>query len=547
MRRQERSAKIVFILSLIFGIQMSFTSCQKPISGSNITIMGNPNNDDNQYDTKLSIAAYDKDTAAGSLDSLEMCFDRLTLQPVEAGSALVRVQFESNQAKAVSENGTQLGSLKIPPGEYSQIYLEISAWCASQASLGLINSQGSFTTAQTVLLNFTGQVQIDPFKGLIFAIQPIIDNLNTVASDNDVAAQASSSPGQVYASNTWSPMGAVGAPAARVNATSIWTGRHLLVWGGDGAGGLLNNGGRFDPATNTWLPVSTGANAPAANAGPAIAWTGSELIMWGGRQLTFSDARRYNPDTDSWAQISVTNAPPMVHSAASVWTGSEMLVWGGTDGGLAQRTGGRYNPSTNTWAPITTVNAPTARYFNEHQSAAVWTGTEMIVWGGETQGPMPVTGGRYNPATNSWRPTSTVGAPSGRYGFTPIWTGSEMIVWGGREAGPKGDGALYNPVTDTWRPVSAVGAPVRRTSYSAVWTGSKMIVWGGIGGAAWDNLSDGFSYDPSTNSWTPISLAGGLSARLGASAVWTGSQALIWGGWNSTSDTLFSSGGIYNP
>ena len=41
------------------------------------------------------------------------------------------------------------------------------------------------------------------------------------------------------------------------------------------------------------------------------------------------------------------------------------------------------------------------------------------------------TGGRYNPSTNSWTPTSTTDAPSGRYSHTAVWTGSEMIVWGG--------------------------------------------------------------------------------------------------------------------
>ena len=41
------------------------------------------------------------------------------------------------------------------------------------------------------------------------------------------------------------------------------------------------------------------------------------------------------------------------------------------------------------------------------------------------------TGGRYNPSTDSWTATSTTNAPDGRYGHTAVWTGSEMIVWGG--------------------------------------------------------------------------------------------------------------------
>jgi hypothetical protein len=52
----------------------------------------------------------------------------------------------------------------------------------------------------------------------------------------------------------------------------------------------------------------------------------------------------------------------------------------------------------------------------------------MIVWG---ELPETNTGGRYDPATDSWRPTSTLNAPSARSSHTAVWTGSEMIVWGG--------------------------------------------------------------------------------------------------------------------
>jgi Glycosyl hydrolase family 99 len=63
-----------------------------------------------------------------------------------------------------------------------------------------------------------------------------------------------------------------------------------------------------------------------------------------------------------------------------------------------------------------------------YRHTAVWTGSEMIVWGGIT---FTGTGGRYNPGTNSWTATSITNAPSARGAHTAVWTGSEMIVWGG--------------------------------------------------------------------------------------------------------------------
>ena len=58
----------------------------------------------------------------------------------------------------------------------------------------------------------------------------------------------------------------------------------------------------------------------------------------------------------------------------------------------------------------------------------------MIVWGGDGTRLLN-TGGRYNPSTDSWTATSTTNAPGARSSHTAVWTGSEMIVWGGVHGG----------------------------------------------------------------------------------------------------------------
>src|SRR5438046_218202 len=98
-----------------------------------------------------------------------------------------------------------------------------------------------------------------------------------------------------------------------------------------------------------------------------------------------------------------------------------MIVWGGVDFTTYLNTGGRYNPDANTWTAISITNAPTPR--SSH--SAIWTGSEMIVWGGGS-----ASGGRYDPTTDTWTSPSV---PGGRDGHSAVWTGSEMIVWGGSE------------------------------------------------------------------------------------------------------------------
>lgn len=78
-----------------------------------------------------------------------------------------------------------------------------------------------------------------------------------------------------------------------------------------------------------------------------------------------------------------------------MWTGSEMIVWGGqTNKGAYSNAGAKYIPSTDHRGRIKTTGAPSARRFH----TGVWTGTEMIVWGGynNSEGTLN-SGGRYSP------------------------------------------------------------------------------------------------------------------------------------------------------
>src|SRR4029077_2243197 len=89
----------------------------------------------------------------------------------------------------------------------------------------------------------------------------------------------------------------------------------------------------------------------------------------------------------------------------AVWTGSEMIVWGGWDPpSNIFNTGGKYKPGTDRWTANSTTNAPTAAYV----PTGVWTGIEMIVWGGAASGLVYLnTGGRYCAQSGSSTPTPT--------------------------------------------------------------------------------------------------------------------------------------------
>jgi hypothetical protein len=366
------------------------------------------------------------------------------------------------------------------------------------------------------------------------------------SGSSEPASRAASVP-SCQPGDTWYGLTTSGAPSPRSAHSAVWTGTHMIVWGGAIIGGTVDTGGVYDPATDSWTPTST-VNTPSARFAHEAIWTGTEMIVWGGDSGSsgyLDTGARYNPLTDTWSPMSTTNAPAKRYYATSVWTGSRMIVWGGSDSQGYFDTGGLYDPVSDRWTPTATAAAPAARWFH----TAVWTGHEMIVWGGYGYSPNYLnSGGRYDPATDSWRPTSTTDAPSVRSSAVSVWTGSRMVVWGGSlfdgvKENYDNTGGRYDPATDAWSPTSTSGAPSPRVTFGPVWTGREMIVWSGADTSG--SFSTGGRYDPESDAWTPLSVTGAPAARNNHTATWTGSAMIVWGGNAPISPT--ASGGVYVP
>jgi hypothetical protein len=297
----------------------------------------------------------------------------------------------------------------------------------------------------------------------------------------------------------------VNAPSPRRIHSAVWAANRMIVWGGSASPDQqYDDGALYDPVTNTWTGTTSMVGAPTARQFHTAVWTGAEMIVWGGwsNQTSYvATGAKYFPD--GWlGATSTVNAPERREAHSAVWTGSEMIIWGGYID-PERNTGARYDPTTDAWTGATSlVNAPEVR--QEH--VGVWTGSRMMVWGGRhTTSNFPFgndlnTGAFYDPVTDSWTgETSMTGALEPRVNPSVVWTGKEVIVWGGYNQDAGGiyynTGKRFNPVTNTWlKPLPTTGAPSPRLRHRAVWTGTKMIVWGGEGpeGA----LNTGAIYQP---------------------------------------------------
>jgi hypothetical protein len=215
----------------------------------------------------------------------------------------------------------------------------------------------------------------------------------------------------------------------------------MMVWGGVIDAQAVATGGLYDPAKDAWTAASA-MGAPSPRYSPSTVWTGSRVIVWAGYNLAdwLNDGAMFDPAAGpggSWVGATATeNAPKTRESAVAAWGASRMIVWGGWTGGPYEGTGGMFDPSAGAkgaWTTMSTESAPSPR--GEH--AGIWTGSELIVWGGcgeDLCAKIHGDGGRFTPGGDGgrWTPIEEQGALPARRGHTAVTTGSSIIVWGGR-------------------------------------------------------------------------------------------------------------------
>lgn len=419
------------------------------------------------------------------------------------------------------------------PGEGSLVFSYVynpSADLLNYQILARLEQKSQYYQATPI-----GNTYIDtvPGSGLPPAGTPIpqntlIPSLSAIPTST-TAPTITPTPSTIY----WAPISGSNAPAARSSLAYAWTGTKLFIFGGSGAAGNLHDGALYTPSTNTWSPITTsGAPANTNTLDFTAVWTGTKVIVWGDRSST--EGGIYDPAAITWTTggTATTGAPVPRYNHSAIWTGSKMIVWGGNDQSSgALNSGGVFNPSSGTngtWTP--TSASPLAARMGH---TAVWTGTDMIIWGG-VYGTYYGDGARYNPSTDTWATISNVNAPSARVQHVAIWTGNKMIVWGGRDANGVAlqDGGMYDPVSDSWTPMTTANAPVGASSARALMLNGRLYVWGGNAGSL-SLTNTGGIFDPdigSNGKWTAISTNGAPAGRIQHAFVTNGTKLYVWGG-----------------
>lgn len=302
--------------------------------------------------------------------------------------------------------------------------------------------------------------------------------------------------------------------AGRFGHTVTWTGKEVIVWGGEptygDAGPAFGDGARFDPTAGEWERLPT---PPVVDTSSHLAlWTGQEVLFLGGRQ----DPRQvlaFDPATDRWRTGAPLPFDVTMWTGAVAWSDDRALVL--ADDGLVA-----YDPVADAW---NTLTAPPLDLDEDGTYALFVDGTGRVVAvGGARSGTGGIDVALRSP-DGRWQPgpslPEVIGEADGGDSFrefprpklTVLTDAGLLFV---PSAGPPIPAMLWQPGDDDW---ARLDVPPKAGCEDIP---SPVAVDGGAMTTGCDP-ADAVWFDPTTRQFTELVLPGWMWDQH---AVWTGTE-----------------------
>jgi hypothetical protein len=334
-------------------------------------------------------------------------------------------------------------------------------------------------------------------------------------------------------------------------AAGAWTGREVLLWGGEQPmlssvfdprlAGVVSttaapepysnrssaSGARLDPAVGVWQPMASPPESVVGGRQGSV-WADDELLLWGS-ELGDGRGFAYRPTDDSWRPLTapIAGNEGSLYAPVLLWTGDQVLLFGQVFGPFTTRgevITSAYTPGTDTWSPIAFPSEmPRAPVVG-----GVWTGTEAVLFVGDGSGMA------FDPQATAWR---TFDGPVDAAGEAVVasdiaWNGDQLQVLSREVSSEDRTASLHSAVApfDRW-----TAEPFPPTSVSRIDT--VVAVDGGL--LAIGPVVDSTTFAPrppvgwfrrdSDGETTPLPVPRDWS-RCGATQVPLPGEVLFWGG-----------------
>jgi hypothetical protein len=342
------------------------------------------------------------------------------------------------------------------------------------------------------------------------------------------------------ARGVWQPLPAPPIPF-RQGAIGIWVDGRVVIIGGsetaptcprdlicDGglAGPTPRDGAAYDPSTGTWTRI---AASPLAIIPYTWAVIGDVVYIWGSTNgYSETNLLAFDVNEDRWSELPF---PPGPHrpTALKLASAGEMLVAFADSQERGVTPDALFDPSTGRWREL-----PRDPLIPSFDRSIVWTGSELVLIGTESQPPEVATYedrvATFDIASGTWRRLTdsiTEGNPNW------FWAAGRVV---NPEIGHVGDsgsiegsgppyGGIFDPSTGEWAELPE--------------DPERMVPYGGpsVGGDRYVVTDQGAILDVATGSWEGLP-ATPLRADEQAVAVWAGDRLIVWGGyrWERSSD-----------
>jgi N-acetylneuraminic acid mutarotase len=229
------------------------------------------------------------------------------------------------------------------------------------------------------------------------------------------------------------------------NSNAIIEGKEYSVGGFDSTFTLSNHGNVYDPGTDTWSPI---ADMPMAREKPGVASVNGLLYVTGGWDTfgtPIAQTDVYDPSTNTWSTVA-PNPSPTAAPGVAVADGKIYLVGGCADGGCTpSATTVRYDPAANSWDTVAPYPTP-----DSWESCGGINGN-VYCSGGVSGSTTLSSGNVYNPGSNSWSPIANM--PIDLWGSVSGAANGMLVVSSGVTQGfnvVTNEGFTYDPSTDSW-------------------------------------------------------------------------------------------------
>jgi hypothetical protein len=317
-------------------------------------------------------------------------------------------------------------------------------------------------------------------------------------------------------------------------------GNQLFVWGGvNESGTALNSGALYDARTDSWRVIANDVNTPSPRSDATAVWTGGVVVVYGGMDpanpTAFADGARYDPADDVW--LPVSSGPTERVGPVGAFAQGLVLFFGGSDASGALVAGlDLYDTERDEWQEDG-ANTPTSR------QDVSWGDGDRTVWisGGRLASGSPTDQIRYYSLSSEAWITASATPLSPRWGGFGALVGGQYYSWGGRDVDDLFDDGIRFQVGD-WSELESDGAPTpryashRESGWAWAIDGGSMVLLGGMDAPS-SYLADGASYDTTSDVWSAIpAWPGGASHAFGVAAI-VGGEVVVWGGRDGTALT----------